>query len=454
MKIAFRFFVAVTVVFLLINPAIASLKEFRAFGILNNEKTLNEFQSFVIKEGHANSEGVSVDFLAEVSRNFILKPEKHGETDLAEALKKAVSPEILNDPVAYATFFRDFNGLKDRVPFVELKRLVASKVPDVGIFFPIHQLPDSGKVKVAQAPEVIKTDAPAVAVVQPAVKPDTLKPSEAEVQIGNLQKQITEVRKALAGNAEANKRLSALEKHLNELAKNVESVGKGQKDLAQNQAMISDSLAEIGNALLALKADFSNEIGRVETKMDYGFYEIYESVTYNQRVIFISLFGMIAILSLFFWFANRKTRRIANEAKDLADKANFKATNADNLAKQAGATVGSLEVEIDEILGTTNDETKGLCIHDQEKITPEKTAFLTIGSNTTVMVEFSGNAVEVIFERFTDDSFVVHGVKRNNDTEDQTCIIKRNTNFVRFLKKAYKDKRIIGTTSIKVNKAA
>ena len=218
MKTIFRFFVAVTVAFLLINPAIASLKEFRAFGILNNEKTLNEFQSFVIKEGHANSEGVSVDFLAEVSRNFILKPEKHGETDLAEALKKAVSPEILNDPMAYATFFRDFNGLKVRVSLIELKRLVASKVPDVGIFFPIHQLPDSGKVKVAQAPEVIKTDAPAIAVVQPAVKPaEVAKPSETEVQVNNLQKQVAEMKKAFAGgNAEANKRLSALEKHLNE----------------------------------------------------------------------------------------------------------------------------------------------------------------------------------------------------------------------------------------------
>lgn len=199
MKIIFRFFVAVTVVFLLINPAIASLKEFRVFGILKNDKTFNEFQSFAIKEGHANSEGVSVDFLAEASRNFILKPEKHGEVDLAEALKKAVNPEILNNPQAYAAFFRDFNGLKDRVPFVELKKLVASKESDVGIFFPIHQLPDSGKVKVAQAPELVKTDAPpAIVTVRPEVKPEATKPSEAEVQISHLQKQVAEMKKSFS----------------------------------------------------------------------------------------------------------------------------------------------------------------------------------------------------------------------------------------------------------------
>lgn len=450
MKAIFRFFVAVTVAFLLINPAIASLKEFRAFGILNNEKTLNEFQSFVIKEGHANSEGVSVDFLAEVSRNFILKPEKHGETDLAEALKKAVSPEILNDPVAYATFFRDFNGLKDRVSLIELKRLVASKVPDVGIFFPIHQLPDSGKVKVAQAPEVIKTDAPAVAVVQPAVKPDTLRPSEAEVQIGNLQKQITEMKKALAGNAEANKRLSALEKHLNELAGNVENLGKGQKGLAQNQTMISDSLAEIGNTLLVLKADFSSEIGRVETRMDYGFYEIYESVTYNQRVIFISLFGMIAILSLFFWFANRKTRKIANEA-------NAKASSASADAKEVrgvGVKVGLLIEEVNALNSVSSDDAKGLTIYDEEKLILDRTMQVPVNEQLIVSVSFGGSDHTIKFYRTSQERFHVYGVKRSKEALSDGVDISSITDFVNFLRKAYRDKRIIGVKPIKINEAA
>ena len=370
---------------------------------------------------------------------------------------------------AYMDLFMAYNSFPKGggLPLEQFQKLATGQILDTGILYPVNSeyLKALKDVQVAQAPQAVQSDAPANAVIRPAMKPEVLKPSDAEVQIGNLQKQVTDLKKTLAGNTIAGERVNVMQKQLDAVSNQIKNLSSGQTDLAQNQAKISYVMQELEKTLSILQADYRNEINVAKTELTDNFNKKIEAVgtriermsdviIFNERIIVGSLSGAIVVVFLFFWFSNRKTRRMAVEAKSLANDANFKALSASNLLQQTNATLKSLEVEVDEIFGTTNDETKGLCVHDQEKITPDKTAFLVTGSNTAVMVEFSGKVFEVIFERFTDDSFVVHGVKRSGDAEDETCIIKHNTNFVRFLKKAYRRKCIIGVTSVATKKAA
>ncbi len=382
-----------------------------------------------------------------VTYNFLTKG-MYVHASRSTALMGLVNSENRTEE-AYTKLVREQNGMPavgGAIPVEDLKELVFS--PDRGIFYARVENREI-KTHVAQAQqEVVRSDAPANAVVQPAVKPEVLKPSEAEVQIGNLQKQVAEMKKALAGNVKANERLIGLEKQLKELAGEVDRLGGNQTALAKNQAKISNAVDGLRKDLTDFQIFYSSELIQIEAKVDNTYSglvlvhgmlnEAHDSIVYN---MVIPVVAVMVFLALFFWFANRKTRRIANEANAKASLASADAKDV----RGVGVKVGLLIEEVNALNAVSSDDVKGLTVYDEEKLHPDRTMQILVNEALTVIVNFGEQDYTINFYRSSQERFHVYGVKRSKDALVAEMDISSITNFVNFIRKAYRDKRIVGT---------
>ena len=385
------------------------------------------------KSGKPSGKCVTFDFLTKG-----MYAHAKGNAHVMELVK----PENRTES-AYIKLTRSQNNMPETggaIPLEDLRELVFN--PDKGIVYAREVDPEI-KTQVAQATQSVQADATPAITVRPLVKPlEASKPSEAEAQISNLKNQIAEMKKAFAGgNADAKKRLATLEKSLNDLAENVESVGKGQKDLAQNQVKISASMEEIAGALAELK----NQNNATKSGIYEDIKAMADAVEHNQMIIVIiviSLSVVIVLLSLYFWFTNRSTRKIANEAKGIAEKADGKAGFATSLVKKQEADLGLVIESVDELLAVDSDDCKGLFICDEAKLSKEFTMNLPVGESIEVIVRFSEKDWRIIFFRASETHFNVSGIRRTKSAKSSEMDVGYLTNLADFIRKAYKDHRI------------
>ena len=450
-KIVFCFFV-IAVFFTgqsLANQSAEFEPEYPALTFLQEE---GQWEKFIAAA--KNNKAVVSCQKVDGSNTECLKPEYVARGAFNFASK---NPQLMNlvaenqrGETAYMDLFMAYNNFPKGggLPLEQFHKLATGQISGTGILYPVNSeyLKSLKGVKVAQASQPVQTDAsPAISTFRPAVKPEVVKPSEAEVQISNLQKQIAEMKKALVGNVKAKEDLIALEKRFNLLVGELDRLGGNQTALAQHQKRIATSVADISESLIVLEGRYKDEISSTKSEIYADIEAIADAVEHNQMIIVIiviSLSVVIVLLSLYFWFTNRGTRKIANEAKGIAEGADGKAGLATSKLKKLETDVGLLSEVVDEIQAVDPNDCPDLKIHNEQGISKEYTSSLCNGEMITVIVNFSGKDWRINFVRVSDTHFHVFGIKRTKSAKSNEMDVNYMTSFPDFIRKAYNDKRI------------